>query len=71
MKKMPHTLYTATLVDPEGRRHIVPSKASPALCGATGTQDYPCNHRMDTLCLRCRQKHMRQIAEERMTRFGL
>ena len=65
------TIYAPTLVDLDGRRHIIPSKDKPALCGATGEQDAPREHRGDTLCLRCRQKYARQIVGERMTRFGL
>ncbi len=71
MKKrnMTPAIYTPTLVDDAGHRHIIPSKDKPALCGATGAQDAPRDHRIDTLCLRCRQKYMRSLLGDRMDAF--
>lgn len=73
MKKrnMTRTIYTPTLVDADAHRHIIPSKDKPALCGATGEQDAPREHRVDTLCLRCRQKYMRDVLGARLAEFGL
>lgn len=73
MKKrnMTPALSVSTLLDSADRRHIIPAMDAPALCGATGTQEKPREHRINTLCLRCRQKYARQIAAERMTRFGI
>lgn len=73
MKKrnMTPAIYTPTLVDSDGHRHIIPSKNTPALCGAVGEQDAPRDHRVDTLCLRCRQKYMRGVLGERLKGFGL
>lgn len=70
-RTMTPALYVPTLVDSADRRHIATAPDAPALCGATGAQEKPADHRIDTLCLRCRQKYARQIADERMTRFGL
>jgi hypothetical protein len=64
-------IYTPTLVDSDAHRHIIPSRDKPALCGATGEQDAPRDHRVDTLCLRCRQKYMRGILGTRLQEFGL
>lgn len=65
------TLYVPTLRDEHGSLHIIPAKDAPALCGATGEQSAPRDHRIDTLCLRCRQKQMKTLLDEKMTRFGL
>lgn len=74
MKKrtMTRAIYTPTLVDAQGHRHIIPSKDAPALCGVEiGLQYGPLDWRIDVLCLRCRQKYARGLVDERMTRFGL
>ena len=71
-RNMTRAIYVPTLVDAQGHRHIIPSKGAFALCGVEiGAQEAPHDHRIDTLCLRCRQKYMRGIVDERMTRFGL
>lgn len=64
------TIYAPTLLDSDGHRHIIPRKDAPALCGATGDQDAPRDHRIDTLCLRCRQKYMREVLGPRLQGFG-
>ncbi len=65
-------IYVPTLVDAQGHRHIIPHKDAFALCGVEiGEQHAPHDHRIDTLCLRCRQKYMRGLVDERMTRFGI
>lgn len=73
MKKrnMTRAIYAPTLVDSDGHRHIIPARDQPALCGAVGEQDAPRNHRVDTLCLRCRQKYWRSVIEPRLQEFGL
>lgn len=73
MKKrnMTRVICVPTLVDQSGSRHIIPSKDQPALCGAMGAQEKPADHRIDQLCLRCRQKYMRDVLGDRLTAFGL
>lgn len=73
MKKrtMPRAIYAPTLLDSDGSRHIIPSKDKSALCDATGAQEAPRDHRIDTLCLRCRQKYAREMLGTRLSEFGL
>lgn len=73
MKKrtMTPTIYTPTIVDREGNRHIIAELNTPALCGAVGEQYAPGEHRANVLCLRCRQKYAREIMGERLQEFGL
>ena len=70
-RNMTRAIYTPTLVDADGQRHIIPSKDRPAYCGATGEQEAPHDHRIDTLCLRCRQKYARTLIEPRLLEFKL
>lgn len=68
---MTPAIYVPTLVDSGGHRHIIPARDQPALCGAVGLQYGPLDWRIDTLCLRCRQKYMRGVLGERLKGFGL
>ena len=73
MKKrnMTRAIYTPTLVDVDGQRHIIPSKDELAYCGATGAQEAPHDHKARDLCLRCRQKYARGVLGIRLGDLGL
>jgi hypothetical protein len=64
-------LFTPTLIDADGARHIIPGKDMPAYCGATGTQSPPAEHRKQHLCQRCVQKYLRAVFDIRAEEFGL
>lgn len=65
------TLFVPTLLDADGSRHIIPAKDKPALCGATGAQAFPHDHRARDLCQRCVQKHARDVLDIRLGELGL